>query len=255
MEKICLILKKNGDPLLVLTRRVEFRGALILFTLTFVGATGLDTALNSLYSRGENTRDALLGFGEEIFLTGDAFSADRTIRGVTVFFGRTGDTDLARARLATTLRRGVDGGVGFHRDDLEAGLAVGAGFGLDAGGGRGGGAGSGRPIAGTAAGEGCRASIRVHAHAQTRMAACCAPHQRPSVGTGSPGRTALPSIRACSGIEAMTCLATPRHRVVDRSRIAFSIKSFLETDPILAAYSAISFSRAKASGPARPYVW
>ena len=54
-------------------------------------------------------------------------------------------------------------------------------------GGRGGGAGSGRPIAGTAAGEGCRASIRVHAHAQTRMASCCAPHQRPSVGTGSPG--------------------------------------------------------------------
>ena len=110
-------------------------------------------------------------------------------------------------------------------------------------GGRGGGAGSGRHIAGTAVGEGCRASIRVHAYAQTRMAACWAPHQRPSVGTG---RTALPSIRACSGIEAMTCLATPRHRVVDRSRIAFSIKSLLETDPIPAAYSAISFSRAKA---------
>ena len=121
-------------------------------------------------------------------------------------------------------------------------------------GGRGGGAGSGRPIAGTAAGEGCRASIRVHANAQTRMAACRAPHQRPSVGTGSPGRTAMPSIRACSGIEAMTCLATPRRRVVDKSRIAFSIKSCLETDPIHAAYSAISFSRAQASGPARPYV-
>ena len=121
-------------------------------------------------------------------------------------------------------------------------------------GGWGGGAGSGRPIAGTAAGEGYRASIRVHAHVQTRMAACCAPHQRPSVGTGSPGRTALSSIRACSGIEAMTCLATTLHRVVDRSRIAFSIKSFLETDPIPAAYFAIWFSRAKASGPARPYV-
>ena len=68
---------------------------------------------------------------------------------------------------------------------------------------RGGGAGSGRHIAGTAAGEGCRASNRVHAHAQTRMAACWAPHQRPSVGTGSPGRTALPYIRDCSGIEAI----------------------------------------------------
>ena len=67
-------------------------------------------------------------------------------------------------------------------------------------------------------------------------------------------RTALPSTRACSGVEAMTCLATPRQRVVDRSRIAFSMKNFVETDPIPAAYSAISFSNAKASGPARPYV-
>ena len=72
-------------------------------------------------------------------------------------------------------------------------------------GGWGGGAGSGRPIAGTAAGEGCRAGIRVHAHVQTRMAARCAPHQRPSVGTGSPGRSALPSIRACSGILLECC--------------------------------------------------
>ena len=31
---------------------------------------------------------------------------------------------------------------------------------------------------------------------KTCMAACWAHHQRPSVGTGSPGRTALPSIRA-----------------------------------------------------------
>ena len=72
-------------------------------------------------------------------------------------------------------------------------------------GGRGGSAGSGRHIAGTAAGEGCRASISVHAHANTCMAACWVPHQRPSAGTGSPGRTALPSMRACSGIEAMIC--------------------------------------------------
>ena len=74
------------------------------------------------------------------------------------------------------------------------------------------------------------------------------------MGTGSPGRNALPSIRACSGIEAMPCLATPRHRVVDRSRIAFSMKSILETDAIPAAYSAISFSNAKASRSERPNV-
>ena len=52
----------------------------------------------------------------------------------------------------------------------------------------------------------------------------------------------------------MTCLPTPRQRVVDRSHIAFSMKSFFETGPIPAAYSATSFSRAKASEPARDYV-
>ena len=46
----------------------------------------------------------------------------------------------------------------------------------------------------------------------------------------------------------------PRQRVVDRSRIAFSMQSFLEIYPIPAAYPAMSFSRAQASGPARPYV-
>ena len=34
----------------------------------------------------------------------------------------------------------------------------------------------------------------------------------------------------------MTCLATPRHRVVDRCRIAYSRQSFLETDPIPGAF-------------------
>ena len=67
------------------------------------------------------------------------------------------------------------------------------------------------------------------------------------MGTGSPGKTALLSIRACS-IEAMTCLATAWHRVVDRSCIAFSMKSFLATDSITAAYSAISFRRVQLSG-------
>ena len=57
--------------------------------------------------------------------------------------------------------------------------------------------------------EACRGRSRVHPPAPTCMAACWAHHQRPSVGTGSPGRTALPPSRACSGIEAMTCLATP----------------------------------------------
>ena len=56
--------------------------------------------------------------------------------------------------------------------------------------------------------EACQARSRVHPLAHTCMAGCLAHHQRPSVGTGSPGRTALPSSRACSGIEAMTCLAT-----------------------------------------------
>ena len=99
-----------------------------------------------------------------------------------------------------------------------------------------------------------RARSRVHPPAHTCMAACWAHHQRPSVGTGILGRTALPSSRACSGIEAMACLATPRQRVVDRSCITFHMKSFLEADPILATYSAISFSKAKASRPTQTYV-
>src|SRR6056300_840506 len=89
-----LIRKKNSGPSLVLTRRVEFWGMLIFRTFTVVGVTGLDTALNSLYSRRENTREVLLGFGDEIFLTGDAFSADR-MRAV-FFVGLAGDTDTAR---------------------------------------------------------------------------------------------------------------------------------------------------------------
>ena len=47
---------------------------------------------------------------------------------------------------------------------------------------------------------------------------------------------------------------TPRHRLRDRSRIVFSSNIFLETDLIPAAYSPIIFRRAKASGPALPYV-
>ena len=51
---------------------------------------------------------------------------------------------------------------------------------------------------------------------------------------------------------ARTCLAIPRHRVVDRSRMAFSKKILLDTTPELAANSALSLRRAKAPGPARP---
>ena len=46
----------------------------------------------------------------------------------------------------------------------------------------------------------------------------------------------------------------PSHRVVDRSRMAFSKKILLDTTPELAANSTISLRRAKASGPARPNV-
>ena len=46
----------------------------------------------------------------------------------------------------------------------------------------------------------------------------------------------------------------PRHRVVDRSRMASSKKILLDTTPELAANSAISLRRAKAADPARPNV-
>ena len=72
----------------------------------------------------------------------------------------------------------------------------------------------------------------------------------------SPRRTALQTIGACSDTEVMTCLqlATPWRRKDDSARTACSMKSFMETDPIPAAYSVISCSRAKASGLAQPYV-
>ena len=44
----------------------------------------------------------------------------------------------------------------------------------------------------------------------------------------------------------------PRHSVVERSRIAFSMKIFLETAPVEAANSASSWKSANAGGPARP---
>ena len=77
---------------------------------------------------------------------------------------------------------------------------------------------------------------------------------RPSVGTGRPGRTGRPSRRARNSAEARTCRAMPRHSVVERSCIAFSMKIFLETAPVEAANSASSWRTANAGGPARPYV-
>ena len=46
------------------------------------------------------------------------------------------------------------------------------------------------------------------------------------VGTGCPGRPRRPSRCARNGAEAGNCRAMPRHSVVERSRIALSIKSF-----------------------------
>ena len=46
----------------------------------------------------------------------------------------------------------------------------------------------------------------------------------------------------------------PRHSVVDRSRITFSMIIFLEIAPVEAAYSASSWISAKSGGPARPHV-
>ena len=43
----------------------------------------------------------------------------------------------------------------------------------------------------------------------------------------------------------------PRHSVVERSRIAFSLKIFLETAPVEAAKSASTWRSANAGGPAR----
>ena len=77
---------------------------------------------------------------------------------------------------------------------------------------------------------------------------------RPTVGTGRPGRTGQPSRRARNGAAARTYRAMPRHSVVERSHIAFSMKIFLETAPVQAANFASSWRSANAGGPARPYV-
>ena len=46
----------------------------------------------------------------------------------------------------------------------------------------------------------------------------------------------------------------PRHSVVERSHIAFSMKIVLETALVEAVNSASSWRSANARGPARPYV-
>ena len=77
---------------------------------------------------------------------------------------------------------------------------------------------------------------------------------RSSVSTGSPATTGRPFRRARNGTLARTCLVIPRHRVVHRSRMAFSKIMRLDTTPEPAANSAISLRSAKAAGPARPNV-
>ena len=66
--------------------------------------------------------------------------------------------------------------------------------------------------------------------------------------------TGRPFRRARNSTVARTCLVIPRHRVVDRSRMAFSKRVLLDTNPELAANSALLLRRAKAAGPARPNV-
>ena len=79
-------------------------------------------------------------------------------------------------------------------------------------------------------------------------------YTRPSVGTGCPGRTGVPSRHARNGAGARTCPAMPRQSVVERSRIAFSMKVFLETAPIDDENPASSWRKVTAGGPSRPYV-
>ena len=55
-------------------------------------------------------------------------------------------------------------------------------------------------------------------------------HPRPSVGTGCPG-SGHPSGRARNGAGARTCLEMPRQSIVETSRVAFSLKVFLEAAP------------------------
>ena len=75
---------------------------------------------------------------------------------------------------------------------------------------------------------------------------------RPSVGTGRPGRTGRPSRSARNSAEARACRAMPRHSVVERSRIAFSMTIFFDNAPVQAAGSASSWRSANAGGPVRP---
>ena len=71
---------------------------------------------------------------------------------------------------------------------------------------------------------------------------------RPSIGTGRRGRTGRPSMRARNGTEVRTCRVMPRHSVVERSRIAFSMRTFLETAPLEAASSVGSWRSANTGG-------
>ena len=88
-----------------------------------------------------------------------------------------------------------------------------------------------------------RASARVYTHAWLHAGHIIKGHRSAQAVRGS---AAVLSSRARGGIEAMTCLVSPRHRVEDRPGVAFSRKIFLETDAMTCEYPAISSWRAKA---------
>ena len=57
-----------------------------------------------------------------------------------------------------------------------------------------------------------------------------------------------------NGAEARTCRAMPRHSVMERWRIALSMRICLETAPVEAANLASSWRSSNAGGPDQPYV-
>ena len=80
---------------------------------------------------------------------------------------------------------------------------------------------------------------------------------RSSVGKGSLATTGCAFRLARGGTVARTCRVIPRHRVVDRSRTAFSDESLFDTTPELAipiTCELLTFSlrEAQTAAPARP---
>lgn len=107
--------------------------------------------------------------------------------------------------------------------------------------------------AGVEAVTGCAAGAGLFAGtAPCRAGASCkaAGHH----ATGRPGRTWRPSRHDRSGAEAGTCLAVPRHGVVERLRAVLSTKMSLGFAPVGAAHSAVAWRSATAGGPTPPNI-